>query len=213
MTQQLIDKGYAYVASNGDVMYSVVEVRRRTASCRVASWKTCAPARASRSMKRSAIRRISCCGNAPSPASRPGRRPWGDGRPGWHIECSAMTLDLLGSHFDIHGGGMDLKFPHHENEIAQSCAATGDTFARYWMHNGFVNVDDEKMSKSLGQLLSHSRRAGFRALARSGSAAIFPGVEPVSRPDQLFAGADRTGRCGVGPAVHGACAMSRLRPP
>ncbi len=75
--------------------------------------------------------------------------PWGDGRPGWHIECSAMSLDLLGSHFDIHGGGMDLKFPHHENEIAQSCAATGDTFAPYWMHNGFVNVDDEKMSKSL----------------------------------------------------------------
>jgi cysteinyl-tRNA synthetase len=76
--------------------------------------------------------------------------PWGEGRPGWHIECSAMSLDLLGSHFDIHGGGMDLKFPHHENEIAQSCAATGDTFASVWMHNGFVNVDDEKMSKSLG---------------------------------------------------------------
>jgi cysteinyl-tRNA synthetase len=76
--------------------------------------------------------------------------PWGEGRPGWHIECSAMSLDILGSHFDIHGGGMDLKFPHHENEIAQSCAATGDTFATLWMHNGFVNVDDEKMSKSLG---------------------------------------------------------------
>jgi cysteinyl-tRNA synthetase len=76
--------------------------------------------------------------------------PWGDGRPGWHIECSAMSYDLLGSRFDIHGGGLDLKFPHHENEIAQSCAATGDTFAQVWMHNGFVNVDDEKMSKSLG---------------------------------------------------------------
>ena len=76
--------------------------------------------------------------------------PWGEGRPGWHIECSAMSHDLLGSHFDIHGGGMDLKFPHHENEIAQSCAATGDRFANLWMHNGFVNVDNEKMSKSLG---------------------------------------------------------------
>jgi cysteinyl-tRNA synthetase len=80
--------------------------------------------------------------------------PWGDGRPGWHIECSAMSLDLLGSHFDIHGGGMDLKFPHHENEIAQSCAATGETFASLWMHNGFVNVDDEKMSKSLGNFFT-----------------------------------------------------------
>jgi cysteinyl-tRNA synthetase len=76
--------------------------------------------------------------------------PWGSGRPGWHIECSAMSLDLLGSRFDIHGGGMDLKFPHHENEIAQSCGASEDTFAQVWMHNGFVNVDNEKMSKSLG---------------------------------------------------------------
>jgi cysteinyl-tRNA synthetase len=76
--------------------------------------------------------------------------PWGEGRPGWHIECSAMTHDILGPRFDIHGGGADLKFPHHENEIAQSCAATGERFATYWMHNGFVNVDDTKMSKSLG---------------------------------------------------------------
>jgi cysteinyl-tRNA synthetase len=76
--------------------------------------------------------------------------PWGEGRPGWHIECSAMTLDLLGTRFDIHGGGLDLKFPHHENEIAQSCAATDDIFAKYWMHNGFLNVDNEKMAKSVG---------------------------------------------------------------
>jgi len=75
--------------------------------------------------------------------------PWGEGRPGWHIECSAMATALLGDHFDIHGGGMDLKFPHHENEIAQSCGATGHRFVNYWMHNGFVNVDNEKMSKSL----------------------------------------------------------------
>ena len=75
--------------------------------------------------------------------------PWGKGRPGWHIECSAMSTNCLGNHFDIHGGGMDLKFPHHENEIAQSEAATGECFANVWMHNGHVMVDEEKMSKSL----------------------------------------------------------------
>jgi len=76
--------------------------------------------------------------------------PWGKGRPGWHIECSAMACELLGEHFDIHGGGQDLQFPHHENEIAQSEGATGRTFVNVWMHNGFVRVDNEKMSKSLG---------------------------------------------------------------
>jgi cysteinyl-tRNA synthetase len=79
--------------------------------------------------------------------------PWGPGRPGWHIECSAMSSHLLGTTFDIHGGGKDLIFPHHENEIAQSEGASGTTFARYWMHNGFVNIDHEKMSKSLGNFL------------------------------------------------------------
>jgi cysteinyl-tRNA synthetase len=76
--------------------------------------------------------------------------PWGEGRPGWHIECSAMSCALLGEQFDIHGGGMDLQFPHHENEIAQSEGASGKPFVKYWMHNGFVNIDNEKMSKSLG---------------------------------------------------------------
>ena len=76
--------------------------------------------------------------------------PWGDGRPGWHIECSAMSCALLGEQFDIHGGGMDLQFPHHENEIAQSEGATGKPFVKYWMHNEFIRVQDEKMSKSLG---------------------------------------------------------------
>src|SRR5581483_10011559 len=80
--------------------------------------------------------------------------PWGPGRPGWHIECSAMSTALLGTHFDLHGGGMDLKFPHHENEIAQTCGATGDKFVNVWMHNGFVNVNDEKMSKSLGNFFT-----------------------------------------------------------
>ena len=80
--------------------------------------------------------------------------PWGEGRPGWHIECSAMSSQLLGPHFDIHGGGQDLQFPHHENEIAQSEGASGRAFVNYWMHNGFVRVDNEKMSKSLGNFFT-----------------------------------------------------------
>ena len=91
-------------------------------------------------------------------ASKPGEpawdSPWGKGRPGWHIECSAMSMSLLGETFDIHGGGKDLIFPHHENEIAQSEAATGKPFVRTWVHNGFVNIRSEKMSKSLGNVLS-----------------------------------------------------------
>ncbi|WP_129642964.1 cysteine--tRNA ligase [Peristeroidobacter agariperforans] len=148
MTQQLIDKGYAYLASNGDVLYSV----SKFAPYGKLSGRDLEDMRAGA--------RVAVDEAKHDPAdfvlwkrAKPGEpfwpSPWGDGRPGWHIECSAMSLDLLGSHFDIHGGGMDLKFPHHENEIAQSCAATGDTFATFWMHNGFVNVDDEKMSKSL----------------------------------------------------------------
>ncbi|HHX37205.1 MAG TPA: class I tRNA ligase family protein, partial [Clostridiaceae bacterium] len=80
--------------------------------------------------------------------------PWGEGRPGWHIECSAMIKKHLGDTIDIHGGGQDLVFPHHENEIAQSEGATGEPFVRYWMHNGFVNIDNEKMSKSLGNFFT-----------------------------------------------------------
>src|SRR3989449_2790313 len=91
-------------------------------------------------------------------SSKPGEpawpSPWGPGRPGWHIECSAMAIKHLGDTFDIHGGGQDLIFPHHENEIAQSCSATGKEFARYWIHNGFVTVDSEKMSKSLGNFFT-----------------------------------------------------------
>ncbi|HZC81547.1 MAG TPA: cysteine--tRNA ligase, partial [Nitrospiraceae bacterium] len=90
--------------------------------------------------------------------SKPGEpsweSPWGPGRPGWHIECSAMSIKYLGETFDIHGGGMDLFFPHHENEIAQSCGATGKEFARYWIHNGFVQINQEKMSKSLGNFFT-----------------------------------------------------------
>jgi len=91
-------------------------------------------------------------------AAKPGEpfwdSPWGKGRPGWHIECSAMSMKYLGKTFDIHAGGMDLIFPHHENEIAQSEGATGETFAKYWMHNGYINVDNKKMSKSEGNFFT-----------------------------------------------------------
>lgn len=91
-------------------------------------------------------------------AAKPGEifwdSPWGPGRPGWHIECSVMATEILGDTIDIHGGGADLEFPHHTNEIAQSEAKTGKTFANYWMHNGFVNIDDVKMSKSLGNFIT-----------------------------------------------------------
>ncbi|MDD3326767.1 MAG: cysteine--tRNA ligase [Zoogloea sp.] len=91
---------------------------------------------------------------ADEPAEVKWDSPWGPGRPGWHIECSAMSSELLGEHFDIHGGGADLQFPHHENEIAQSEGAHQCSFVNYWMHNGFVRVDDEKMSKSLGNFFT-----------------------------------------------------------
>jgi len=148
MTQRLIERNYAYVASNGDVMYSVSAF----APYGKLSGKHLADLRAGARVaveeaKRDPLDFVLWKRAKPGEPSWPS--PWGEGRPGWHIECSAMTHDILGPRFDIHGGGLDLKFPHHENEIAQSCAA-GDQFATYWMHNGFVNVDNEKMAKSVG---------------------------------------------------------------
>ncbi|TKB65482.1 MAG: cysteine--tRNA ligase [Nitrospira sp.] len=103
-------------------------------------------------------------------SSKPGEpsweSPWGAGRPGWHIECSAMSMKHLGETFDIHGGGMDLIFPHHENEIAQSCGATGKEFARYWVHNGFVQINQEKMSKSLGNFFTINTSVAIAELQR-----------------------------------------------
>jgi cysteinyl-tRNA synthetase len=149
MTQQLIDKGYAYVATNGDVMYSVTKFAPygRLSGRQLSDLRAGARVAVDEA-KRDPLDFVLWKQAKPGEPSWPS--PWGAGRPGWHIECSAMSLDLLGARFDIHGGGMDLKFPHHENEIAQSCAATGEGFANLWMHNGFVNVDNEKMSKSLG---------------------------------------------------------------
>jgi cysteinyl-tRNA synthetase len=148
MTQTLIDKGYAYVAATGDVMYSV----RKFPAYGLLSGKRIDDLRSGS--------RVQVDESKLDPLdfvlwkhAKPGEpswaSPWGLGRPGWHIECSAMSTSLLGSYFDLHGGGMDLKFPHHENEIAQSCAACESPFVRLWMHNGFVRINDEKMSKSL----------------------------------------------------------------
>ncbi|MCH2039757.1 MAG: cysteine--tRNA ligase [Saccharospirillaceae bacterium] len=153
MVQTLIDKGFAYAASNGDVYYRVrkfegygklsgkiLEELESGARVDVADekedpldfvlWKSAKP-------------------DEPSWTS-----PWGEGRPGWHIECSAMSTCCLGNNFDIHGGGPDLKFPHHENEIAQSEAATGESYANTWMHAGALRIDGEKMSKSLNNFFT-----------------------------------------------------------
>jgi cysteinyl-tRNA synthetase len=153
MTQTLIDKGYAYVATNGDVMYSV----RKFAKYGQLSGKKIDDLRAGSRVQVDDAK-LDPLDFVLWKHAKPGEpfwtSPWGDGRPGWHIECSAMSTSLLGSYFDLHGGGEDLKFPHHENEIAQSCAACGTPFVHVWMHNGFVRVNDEKMSKSLGNFFT-----------------------------------------------------------
>jgi cysteinyl-tRNA synthetase len=153
MVKQLIAGGYAYVAANGDVMYSVA----RFAGYGKLSGKRLADLRAGARVEVDESKRDPLdfvLWKHAKPGEPAWDSPWGRGRPGWHIECSAMSTALLGTHFDLHGGGLDLKFPHHENEIAQSCAATGDTFVNVWMHNGFVNVNEEKMSKSLGNFFT-----------------------------------------------------------
>ncbi len=149
---QLIDKGHAYQA-DGDVYFSV-------ASCHdygKLSHRKLEDLEAGASERvdaEEAARKKHPYDFALWKGSKPGEpswdSPWGPGRPGWHIECSAMSMRYLGETFDLHGGGLDLVFPHHENEIAQSECATGKTFSRHWMHNGFVQVNKEKMSKSLG---------------------------------------------------------------
>jgi cysteinyl-tRNA synthetase len=150
LVQQIVDNGHGYVAEDGSVYFSIdtypqyLELSGRNLEDMVAG----------------ASDRVQVDTNKRNPLDfvlwKPSKEgepswdsPWSAGRPGWHIECSAMSARHLGNAFDIHGGGKDLVFPHHENEIAQSKAASGDEFARYWLHNGFVNIDQEKMSKSL----------------------------------------------------------------
>jgi cysteinyl-tRNA synthetase len=153
MVEALVKKGLAYAAGNGDVYYDVSKFD----GYGKLSGKNPEDLRAGE--------RVAVDEAKDDPldfvlwkAAKPGEpswdSPWGKGRPGWHIECSAMSTHTLGQHFDIHGGGLDLQFPHHENEIAQSEGACGCTFVNYWMHNGFVRVDNEKMSKSLGNFFT-----------------------------------------------------------
>ncbi len=153
MIQSLIDKGLAYAADNGDVYYAV----RRFPTYGKLSGKSLDELRAGERVEVDPHKRDPMdfvLWKAAKPGEPAWPAAWGAGRPGWHIECSAMGEQLLGWHFDIHGGGQDLQFPHHENEIAQSEGAHGCTFVNYWMHNGFVRVDDEKMSKSLGNFFT-----------------------------------------------------------
>ncbi len=153
MIQALLDKEYAYQADNGDVYYDV----SRFETYGKLSGKQVEDLRAG---ARIAVDEAKddpldfVLWKAAKPKEPSWEAPWGPGRPGWHIECSAMSTGCLGNHFDIHGGGLDLQFPHHENEIAQSEAATGEAFVNVWMHNGFVRVDEEKMSKSLGNFFT-----------------------------------------------------------
>jgi len=153
MIGKLVERGFAYQAKNRDVYFHV----RKFAPYGALSGKTLDE------LKIGA--RVEVGEDKDDPldfvlwkAAKPGEpqwdSPWGAGRPGWHIECSAMSTTCLGNHFDIHGGGMDLKFPHHENEIAQSEASTGEKFANSWMHVGFVRLNEEKMSKSLGNFFT-----------------------------------------------------------
>jgi cysteinyl-tRNA synthetase len=153
MISQLIANGYAYVASDGDVMYAV----HKFAPYGKLSGKKLEDLRAGSRVEVDAAKRDPLdfvLWKSAKPGEPAWPSPWGDGRPGWHIECSAMSTKELGEHFDIHGGGLDLKFPHHENEIAQTCGATHGKFAEIWMHNGFLNIDNEKMSKSLGNFFT-----------------------------------------------------------
>jgi cysteinyl-tRNA synthetase len=153
MCEKLIEKDHAYVADNGDVYYDVYSFP----TYGKLSGKSLEDLQAGARVEPGDVKRNPldfALWKSAKPDEPSWQSPWGDGRPGWHIECSAMSTKALGDTFDIHGGGADLTFPHHENEIAQSEGATGHPFVKYWMHNGFVRINDEKMSKSLGNFFT-----------------------------------------------------------
>ncbi|MEW8431365.1 MAG: cysteine--tRNA ligase, partial [gamma proteobacterium symbiont of Ctena orbiculata] len=167
MITRLIEKGHAYAVDNGDVYYDV----RSFSDYGKLSGKSIEDLRAGARVEPGDVKRDPldfALWKGAKPDEPAWDSPWGRGRPGWHIECSAMSTTALGDSFDIHGGGADLTFPHHENEIAQSEGATGHPFVKYWMHNGFVRINDEKMSKSLGnfftvrEILEHYRAEEVR---------------------------------------------------
>ena len=153
LVKKLIEKGHAYATENGDVYFAVrswpgygklkgQDIDDMENGARISPTE----------QKRDPLDFALWKGEKPGEPSWPS--PWGKGRPGWHVECSAMSMKYLGETFDIHGGGMDLIFPHHENEIAQSEGATGKPFVHYWMHNGYININNQKMSKSLGNFFT-----------------------------------------------------------
>ncbi|MFN0039095.1 MAG: cysteine--tRNA ligase [Burkholderiales bacterium] len=153
LTGELVNKGIAYQGANGDVFYAV----RKFPGYGKLSGKSLEELQAGERVEVDVNKRDPLdfvLWKSAKPGDPSWDSPWGPGRPGWHIECSAMSERFLGAQFDIHGGGQDLQFPHHENEIAQSEGAHGHRFVNYWMHNGFVRVDDEKMSKSLGNFFT-----------------------------------------------------------
>ncbi len=152
LISRLIETGYAY-ESEGDVYFAVRRFPRYGSLSRRSLEEMKAGARVAVSEKKRHPLDFALW-KAAKPGEPSWESPWGRGRPGWHIECSAMAMKYLGKTIDIHGGGLDLIFPHHENEIAQSEAATGQTFVRYWIHNGFVTIREEKMSKSLGNFVT-----------------------------------------------------------
>ena len=153
--QVLVDKGFAY-ESEGDVYFRVEKSHNyaKLANKTLADLELGASGRTDEETARKENPVDFALWKAVKPGEIFWDSPWGPGRPGWHIECSVMATEILGDTIDIHGGGADLEFPHHTNEIAQSEAKTGKTFANYWMHNGFVNIDDVKMSKSLGNFIT-----------------------------------------------------------
>jgi len=153
MVETLIAKGIAYAADNGDVYYSVKEFPDYTKLSHRNLDELMAGARIEVENAKKDPRDF-VLWKAAKPGEPGWDSPWGFGRPGWHIECSAMSTKCLGNTFDIHGGGSDLIFPHHENEIAQSEGATGEEFARVWIHNGSLRIDNEKMSKSLNNFFT-----------------------------------------------------------
>ncbi len=152
LVEKLIEKGFAYVTKNGDVYFDVIKFSEYGKLSKQNLEKLMAGARIEPGEEKKNPLDFALWKRS-KPGEPSWRSPWGRGRPGWHIECSAMSMKYLGERFDIHGGGADLIFPHHENEIAQSEAATGKEFARYWFHVGLVTIRKEKISKSLGNII------------------------------------------------------------
>ncbi len=205
MIKVLIDKGYAYVAKDGTVYYRTRQFREYGKL----SHKNLDDLR-------SGARSLLVTGEdqkedpldfvlwKPKKEGEPfWESPWCEGRPGWHIECSVMSRKYAGSTLDIHGGGEDLIFPHHENEIAQSEAANGETFANYWMHNAFLNIDNHKMSKSLGNM--ESGRAAYERICNCASNLDYLLTKKSAKVEKLTAGesipSPQAGQVSAAPAV------------